>query len=96
MSKAEAKAVQQTGKLRGGNLGESFFTDSRFRSAKRAQDRLSLLQRLGVQMEFQITNNPTSVRNGTRVRPDYGGRGGEREFMTTDSVGVEIINIQPY
>lgn len=96
MSKAEAEAVKQTGKLRGGNPGETFFTDSRFRSGARAQDRLSLPQRPEVQMEFRIKNNPTLLKKGTRVTPDYGRRGGGREFMTTDPVRVGVINIQPY
>ena len=96
MSRAEASAVQQTGKLRGGREGETFFTDSRFRSADRAQDRLSLPQRPEVQMEFRITNSPTISRNGTRVDPSYDGRGGGREYMTTDPVEVEIINVQPH
>lgn len=95
MSKAEAEAVRKTGKLRGGKPGDTFFTDSRFRSGARAQDRLSLRQRPGVQMEFRIKNNPTPSLNGTRVKPDYGGRGGGREFMSTDPVKVEIINVQP-
>ncbi|WP_420209289.1 SpvB/TcaC N-terminal domain-containing protein [Candidatus Electronema sp. JC] len=96
MSKAEALDIQKTGKLRGGKSGETFFTDSRFRSGDKAKDRLSLQERPEVQMEFQIKNNPSPTRNGTRVTPDYGGRGGGKEFMTTDPVEVEIINIQPY
>ena len=96
MSKAEAEAVSNTGKLRGGKPGETFFTDSRFRSAERAQDRLSLPGKPQVQMEFRITNNPALERNGTRVVPDFGGRGGGREYMSRDAVNVEIINVQPY
>jgi hypothetical protein len=96
MSKAEAEAVRQAGKLRGGREGETFFTDSRFRSADTAQDRLSLPNRPEVQMEFLIKNNSSMIRNGTRVDPAYGGRGGGREYMTTDPVEVEIINVQPY
>lgn len=93
MSKTDAEAVQQTGKLRGGREGE---TDSRFRSADTAQDRLSLPNRPEVQMGFQIKNNPSMMRNGTRVDPAYGERGGGREYMTTNPVEVEIINVQPY
>lgn len=99
MSRAEAKAVKDTGKLRGGNPGDTFFTDQRFRTGDRgarAQDRLSLPQRPEVQVEFRITNNPSLQRNATRVTPANGGRGGGREFMTTDPVQVEIINVQPF
>jgi len=99
MSRGEAQAVRNTGKLRGGNQGDTFFTDQRFRTGDRgarAQDRLSLPQRPEVQMEFRIRNNPNLQRNGTRVTPANGGRGGGREFMTTDPVDVEIINVQPF
>jgi len=96
MSHAEAEAVKKTGKLRGGREGETFWTDSRFRSADRAQDRLSLGNKPEVQMEFRITNSPKPVRSGTRVAPASGGRGGGREYMSTDLVEVEIINVQPY
>jgi len=96
MSRAEAEAVQHAGKLRGGREGETFFTDSRFSGADRAQDRLSLRQRPEVQMEFHLKNNPTLERNGTRVDPAYRGRGGGKEYSTTDPVEVEITNVQPY
>lgn len=96
MSKAEAAAIEKEKMLRGGLPGDTFFTDSRFRSADRAKDRLSLSTRPEVQMEFRITNQPELIRNGTRVNPKYGGRGGGREFMTQDQVQVEIINVQPY
>ena len=96
MSRAEADAVTDTGILRGGRPGDTFFTDSRFRTASRAQNRLSLPSTPEVQMEFKLTNNPNMIRNGTRVTPAYGGIGGGREFMTTDPVSVEVINVQPY
>jgi len=96
MSEAEAQAVRQTGRLRGGRPGETFFTDSRFRTAGRAQDRLSLPQRPDVQMEFRLRGSPSMSRNGTRVQPDYGGLGGGREFSTFDPVEVEIFNVQPF
>jgi RHS repeat-associated protein len=96
MSQAEANAVRETGMLRGGRAGETYWTDSKFRSADRAQDRLSLPERPEVQMEFRLQSSPAMSRNGTRVAPDYGGRGGGREYMSTDPVEVEVINVQPY
>jgi RHS repeat-associated protein len=96
MSKAEADAVKESGLLRGGRKGGTYFTDSRFKSGIKAKDRLSLPERPEVQMEFQIKNNPTMNVNGTRVTPKYGGSGGGREYMTTDPVQVEIKNVQPY
>lgn len=96
MSRAEAEAVRNTGKLRGGREGETFYTDSRFGSAKKAQDRLSLDQLPEVQMEFRLRSNPNSVRNGTKVRPANNGRGGGKEYSSMDPVEVEITNVQPY
>lgn len=96
MSEVEAQAVRQTGMLRGGRPGETFFTDSRFRTAGRAQDRLSLPHTPEVQLEFRLREPLKLNRNGTRVQPDFGGRGGGREFSTFDPVEVEIINVQPY
>ncbi|MEW6039323.1 MAG: PKD domain-containing protein [Pseudomonadota bacterium] len=96
MSSAEAEAVKNGGVLRGGRPGETFFTDQRIRSGATAQDRLSLPNRPEVQMEFRIRNNPVLNRAGTRVKPDFGGRGGGREFSTFDPVEVEIINVQPF
>ena len=96
MSRAEADAVRETGVLQGGRPGEPYWTDSRFRSADRAQDRLPLPERPEVQMECRLRGSPAMERNGTRVAPDYGGRGGGREYMSTEPVEVETINVQPY
>ncbi len=96
MSKAELNAVKESGKLRGGRTGETFFTDSRFRTSVKAQKRLALPQEPEVQVEFRIKNTPKLERNGTRVQPAYNQRGGGKEFMTFDPVEVEVINVQPY
>jgi RHS repeat-associated protein len=96
MSAAEAQAVRETGLLRGGRPGETYWTDSRFRSAATAQDRLSLPGKPEVQMEFQLKNSPLLERPGTRVDAKYGGPGGGREYMSLDQVEVEVVNVQPY
>ncbi len=95
MSQKEADAVQNTGKLRGGNPGDTYWTDSRFKSASKAQDRLSLPNKPEVRMEFEIKNNPSIQNNGTKVKPNYGGRGGGKEYMSQNPVEVEVINVQP-
>jgi hypothetical protein len=46
-------------------------------------------------VEFRLKGSPTMSRSGSRVAPDYGGRGGAREYMSTDPVEVEIINVEP-
>lgn len=95
MSQAEANAVRETGLLRGGRSGETFWTDSRFTSAARAENRLSLETKPEVRMEFRLINNPLLERNGTRVQSANGGAGGGREYMSLNPVGVEVINVQP-
>ena len=96
MSKKEAQAVKESGKLRGGRSGETFFTDSRFKTGEKAKDRLSLPEKPEVQMEFEIKNKPKLEKNGVKVEPEFGGRGGGKEYMTKDPVKVEIKNVQPF
>jgi RHS repeat-associated protein len=96
MSKAEVEAIKRTGKLRGGVPGRTYFTDSRYKSATKAQRRLSLKNTPEVQMEFHITNNPRMVDNGTTVDPKYGQPGLGKEYSTDDPVHVEVKNVQPY
>jgi RHS repeat-associated protein len=96
MSRAEVKAVKETGMLRGGKFGKTYFTDSRYKTANKAQRRLSLQSRPEVQMEFHVTNNPRMSLNGTKVEPDFDQPGLGKEFRTTDPVHVEIKNVQPY
>jgi hypothetical protein len=93
MSESELNAVKETGKLRGGWEGETYFTDSYYKDASNAQNRLSLKDKPQYVVEFKITNNP-KVTGGTRVKPAYGGTGGGREYVTTDPVEVDITNYQ--
>lgn len=81
--------------LRGGRPGETFFTKDVYKSGAHAQDRLSLPSTPTHRVEFEITNNPTMIRNGTKADPvtPHAGRGAE--FMTTDPVRVNVINVQP-
>ena len=95
MSQAELEAVQSTGLLRGGRAGETFFTKDLFKSAASAQNRLALPSSLALRVEFQILNNPTLLRNGTKVLPANGMMGRGAEFMTLDPVNVKLINWQP-
>jgi RHS repeat-associated protein len=96
MSKAELEAVQKTNLLRGGRAGETYFTDQRMRSVNTTMDRLALKDKPDVQVEFKVINSPNMQRNGTRVAPANGGRGGGREFMSPEPVQIEVINVQPY
>ncbi len=91
MTEAELNAVKETGRLRGGWEGETYFTDSYYKNADNAQNRLSLKNKPQYILEFKIINNP-KVAGGSRVEPTYGGTGGGREYVTTDPVEVKIIN----
>jgi hypothetical protein len=95
MTEAELKAVQNTGLLRGGRAGETFFTKDLYKSAASAQNRLALPSAPTLRVEFQILNNPTLLRNGTKVLPANGMMGRGAEFMTLDPVKVNLINWQP-
>ena len=93
MSEAELDAVKDTGMLRGGREGTTFFTDSYYKNASTAKSRLSLPEKPKYIMEFEIENNP-KILGGTRVEPNFGELGGGREYFTDDVVKVKIINYQ--
>jgi hypothetical protein len=95
MVPAELEAVQQTGLLRGGRPGETFWTDESFTSAAEAQDRLALPSPPELRVRFIILNNPTLTREGSIVEPAFGGQGGGREWASPDQVQVEILDVQP-
>ncbi len=93
MSEQELKAVQETGKLRGGIEGRTYFTDSYFRNANNAQSKLSLPFKPEYIMEFEITNNPI-ISGGNSVVAAYNGVGGAREYFSLDAINVDIVNFQ--
>ena len=93
MSEAELKAVQETGLLRGGRPGETYFTTQKFRRAISAMKRLSLKYKPEVRLDFEITNSPT-IFGPRRVEPHYGQPGGGIEYWTVnDPVQVRILRI---
>lgn len=89
------KAIQETGMLRGGNLGKTYFTKDLYKSGINAQQRLSLPTTPIMRVEFEILNNPTMKLNGSKVLLDFGMPGKDAEFMTTDPVRVRLTNWQP-
>ncbi|GHT79675.1 hypothetical protein AGMMS50262_23650 [Bacteroidia bacterium] len=86
MTEGELKAIQETGMLRGGRAGETYFTKDLYKSAASAPT---------LRVEFQILNNPNLLLNGTKVAPKFGMMGKGAEFMTLDPVKVRLINWQP-
>lgn len=95
MTEGELKAIQQSGMLRGGNPGKTYFTKDLYKSGAHAQQRLSLPTTPTLRVEFEILNNPTMKLNGSKVLPDFGMPGKGAEFMTTNPVRVKLINWQP-
>ncbi|MDC2615792.1 MULTISPECIES: hypothetical protein [Bacteroides] len=95
MTEGELKAIQNTGLLRGGRAGETFWTKDLYKSASSAQNRLALPSTPTLRVEFEILNNPTLLRNGVKVLPANGMMGKGAEFMTLDPVKVNLINWQP-
>jgi hypothetical protein len=95
MVPAELESVQQTGLLRGGRPGETFFTADSYTSAAEAQDKLALPDPPQLRVRFIILNTITLSREGSIVEPAFGGQGGGREWATFDQVQVEIIDVQP-
>ena len=70
-SRAELEAIQETGYLRGGRLGETYFTTDNYSSALRAQEKLSLKNTPEIKVTFSILNSPT-IFGPRSVFPDNG------------------------
>jgi hypothetical protein len=95
VTEAEIQAIKNSGMLRSGRPGETFFTKDVYKSGAHAQERLSLPTTPTHRIEFNVTNNPTMLRNGTKVDPVGSLPGKGSEFMSTDPVRVDLINVQP-
>jgi hypothetical protein len=95
MVPAELEAVRQTGFLRGGRPGETFWTDGIYTSAAEAQSQLALPSPPELRVRFIIVNQPTLTRDGSVVEPAFGSPGGGREWASPDPVQVEIVDVQP-
>ena len=95
MSEGELTAIKNTHLLRGGTPGATYFTKDLYKSATKAQSRLSLSAPPELRVEFEILNNPNFEKFGTKVDPFDRQIGGGSEFKTFDPVEVRIINSQP-
>jgi len=93
MSRAEADAVKATGKLRGGRPGRTYWTSRTYKTAGGAKRWNALPDRPEVRVEFRLRGNPKLELEGTKVSPRYGEPGGGREWMTTESVEVEVMRV---
>jgi hypothetical protein len=94
VTEGEIEAIKNTGYLRGGTTGPTYFTKDLYQSASKAENRLSLPETPTHRIEFKIKNNPPLLLNGNKVSPRYGMHGKGAEFMTKDQVKVNLINWQ--
>jgi hypothetical protein len=95
ISQGELKAIQETGFLRGGISGETYFTKDLYKTSAKAQSRLALGSTPAIRVEFEILNNPKILLNGNKVLPANGMIGRGSEFMTLDPIKIRLINWQP-
>ena len=93
MSRAELQAVEETGMLRGGLPGRTYWTTDFYASAREAKSRLALNRSPEIRIEFRITNEPPLARAAGLVEPFMAESGGGREYMTTEQVTVEVIRV---
>jgi len=98
MSKAELRAVLETGKLRGGRLGETYFTVNRYRTVRSAMRYLSLPNPPEVRLDFKILNKQLRIYGPRVAEPKYGQPGGGIELWvdvkdSDEAVLVRIIRI---
>lgn len=93
MSRAELRAIEQTGMLRGGIRGRTHWSTDFYETAADAKSRLALGRAPEVRVQFRITNEPRLRRRGDTVDPSMGEPGGGSEYMTTDKVYVEVIRV---
>jgi RHS repeat-associated protein len=91
MSKAELKATQETGLLRGGRDGTHYVTDAANSDALRARQRLALPQTPEVRTTMQVPRDALSAPS--RVKPDFNMPGGGMERTATGNVPVRITKV---
>lgn len=93
MSRAEAEAVVSTGRLRGGRPGRTYWTTDLYTSPTEAKSSLALEYLPEARLAFRITNDPGLLLAGARVEPDEDEPGGGTEYLTEESVEVEVVSV---
>jgi len=98
VSEGELRAIDETGLLRGGREGDTFFTTSKYRIAENAQSKLALPSKPEYRVDFRMTNSPRI--NGPRVvepkftnYKGYPNKGGGIEYWTPDKVRVKVYRV---
>jgi len=89
MSKAELKATQRTGLLRGGRNGTHYVTDAANRDPLRARMRTSLPNTPEVRVKLEVPAGTFS--SPSRVEPAFNMPGGGMERTATGNVPVNVL-----
>jgi RHS repeat-associated protein len=92
MSKAELKATEKTGLLRGGRDGTHYVTDSANSNALRARQRSALQQTPEVKVTLEVPKGKFSPPS--KVEPAFNMPGGGMERTATGNIPVKIIKVQ--
>lgn len=91
MSKAELKATQDTGLVRGGRDGTHFVSNSIESNASRAQQQLALPQTPEIRATLEVPAGRFSAP--TRVAPNYNMPGGGMERTGTGSIPARVVKV---
>ena len=91
MSKAELKATQETGLLRGGRDGTHYVTDAANADPLRARQRLALDRTPEVRATLEVPGSALST--SSRVNPKYNMPGGGMERTAAGNVPVRVIGV---
>jgi RHS repeat-associated protein len=97
VGEGEIAAIQQTGLLRGGRPGETYFTIDRYVSKNSAMQRLALKHGPEYRVEFEIINQPSIVgpeRVAPSLKPFRWGWG--IQHWARDPVQVRILRFEFY
>lgn len=91
MSKAELKAVSETGLVRGGRSGVHHATDAANASAQRARQRLALEHTPEIRVTMEVLAGTFS--RPSRVQPKYNMPGGGTERTATGPVPAKVLKV---
>jgi len=92
IGEGELQAIEQTGLLRGGRPGETYFTTDHYVSENSAMQRLALKQGPDYRVEFELLNQP-SIVGPERVAPSLKlfRWGWGIQYWTSDPVQVRVL-----
>jgi hypothetical protein len=97
VGKEEIATIEQTGLLRGGRPGETYFTIDHYASRSRAAHRLSLKHIPDYAVDFEILNSP-SVIGPERIAPKWYTTGFREgwgiQYRTWDPVQVRVLRLR--